>query len=257
MSSVERSNTFLNEGRAHATSGPSLLSGALVRAGGTLRHDPASRLRKAWLVFELTVIFVAAPLAMHFAVHQARVPLFLALLPVLALAVIILLLDRTFSLKQEAATGFGWRTLLSILGLFAVGTAGVAIWLLDTHPHWFLEFPRNRPQVWMMVLAAYPFASVAVQELVYRTFYFHRYGPLFGDWRALAVTLNGLLFGFGHLVVGQPFAVVATILTGWLFAARYAATRSFWAVFLEHTLWGAMVFTIGLGRYFFTGVSNV
>ena len=31
-------------------------------------------------------------------------------------------------------------------------------------------------------------------------------------------------------------------------------TRSFWAVFLEHTLWGGLVFTVGLGRYFFTGV---
>jgi hypothetical protein len=42
--------------------------------------------------------------------------------------------------------------------------------------------------------------------------------------------------------------------TGALFAWRYAMTRSFWAVFIEHTLWGALVFTVGLGRYFFTGV---
>ena len=42
-----------------------------------------------------------------------------------------------------------------------------------------------------------------------------------------------------------------------LFAMRYAATRSYWAVVLEHTLWGWLVFTTGLGRYVFTGVSNI
>ena len=40
-------------------------------------------------------------------------------------------------------------------------------------------------------------------------------------------------------------------------ALRYALTRSFWAVYLEHTLWGALVFTVGLGRFFFTGVGIV
>ena len=228
-----------------------------LAAGGTLARPPLTPARAAWLIVEMGLLFVAAPLAMHAAVHQARTPLFLALIPVLAIVLLILAFDRTFSLKREAATGFGWRTGLSILVVFAVGTAGVAAWLQDTHPDWLFEFPRNRPQLWMAILLAYPFASVAAQEIVYRTFYFHRYGPLFGAWRGLAIALNGGLFGFGHIVVGQPFAMVATTLTGLLFAARYAETRSFWAVFLEHTLWGAMVFTIGLGRYFFTGVSNV
>jgi hypothetical protein len=45
--------------------------------------------------------------------------------------------------------------------------------------------------------------------------------------------------------------------TGLLFALRYALTRSFWAVYLEHALWGALVFTVGLGRFFFTGVGIV
>jgi hypothetical protein len=48
--------------------------------------------------------------------------------------------------------------------------------------------------------------------------------------------------------------VFGTMAVGVLLAARYGTTRSFWAVFIEHTLWGALVFTVGLGRYFFTGV---
>ena len=98
---------------------------------------------------------------------------------------------------------------------------------------------------------------MATQEIVYRTFFFHRYGPLLAERTGAAIALNGVLFGFAHLVIGQPFAVIATVFGGCLFAARYLETRSIWAVIIEHTLWGGFVFTIGLGRYFFTGVANV
>ena len=57
----------------------------------------------------------------------------------------------------------------------------------------------------------YPLMSVAVQELVYRTFYFHRYGVLFGDAWWLAILLNGVLFGLGHIVIGTPLAVYGTM----------------------------------------------
>jgi hypothetical protein len=222
-----------------------------------LIRRPLTGARAAWLTVELVLLFIAAPLAMHAAIHQARIPLFVALLPILGIVLAILLADRTFSLKAELARGMRWQTLLSILVVFSVGALGIWAWLKDTHPGWLFEFPRNRPDLWLTVMLAYPFVSVATQEIVYRTFFFHRYGALFGERAGLAIVANGVLFGFAHIVIGQPFAVVATMLGGCLFAARYHETRSFWAVFLEHTLWGAFIFTIGLGRYFFTGVSNV
>ena len=103
----------------------------------------------------------------------------------------------------------------------------------------------------------YPLMSAAPQELIYRTFFFHRYGALFGRAWGFAIALNAVLFGFGHIVVGTEVAVIGTMATGALFAVRYALTRSFWAVYLEHTLWGGLVFTVGLGRFFFTGVGIV
>lgn len=233
------------------------LAPSIVAAGGTLIRRPLTSARAAWLLTEMALLFIAAPLVMHAAVHQARVPLFVALLPILGIVLAILLADRTFSLKAELSRGFSWRTLLSILVVFAVGALGVFAWLKYTHPDWLFEFPRNRPELWLTVMLAYPIVSVATQEIVYRTFFFHRYGPLVGNRTGLIIPLNGVLFGFAHIVIGQPVAVIATILGGCLFAARYSDTRSFWAVFIEHTLWGAFVFTIGLGRYFFTGVSNV
>lgn len=172
----------------------------------------------------------------------------------LAIVVLYLLVDPTFSIRRELTRGFGLATLLSILIVFAVLGGAVALYVANVHPAWFLEFPRNRPETYRKIMLLYPAMSVVVQELVYRTFFFHRYGALFGRTWWPAILLNGILFGLGHIVIGSALAVYGTMATGALFAARYAATRSYWAVFLEHTLWGALVFTVGLGQFFFTGV---
>jgi hypothetical protein len=227
---------------------------AVLCAGGTLRVRELTPVSRLLLVVEMAIIYVGAPLAVAMAVHDLRLPVFIALLPILAIMVIYLLADPTFSMRRELTRGFSLATLLSILLVFAIAGGAVAYYVAEFHPSWFLEFPRNRPDTYRTVLLLYPAMSVVVQELVYRTFFFHRYGALFGGAWWLAILLNGVLFGLGHIVIGTQLAVYGTMATGTLFAWRYAATRSFWAVFIEHTLWGALVFTVGLGRFFFAGV---
>jgi len=223
-------------------------------AGGTLRVRALSPVFCAVLVIEMVVLYVGMPLAVSMAVHDYRFPVFIALIPVLAIVLVFLVADPAFSMRRELTRGFSFMTLLSILAVFAVGGGAVAYYVAHVHPDWFLEFPRNRPATYHRIMILYPAMSVVVQELVYRTFFFHRYGALFGRAWWLAILLNGALFGLGHIVIGTELAVYGTMATGTLFAYRYAVTRSFWAVFIEHTLWGALVFTVGLGRFFFAGV---
>ena len=52
-------------------------------------------------------------------------------------------------------------------------------------------------------------------------------------------------------------AVAISLAGGLLFAYRFTRTRSYLAVVLEHALYGDLIFTIGLGRFFFTGVAPV
>jgi membrane protease YdiL (CAAX protease family) len=238
---------------------PSPLAGPIA-AAGTLPRSQAigapSRARRARLALEILVVFAGGPLAMTYAIYVARTPLFAALLPVLLGLLAFLLLDTTFSLKRELARGFGGADLASLLAILAVCGGAVALFVAIEMPERFLSMPRNRPGTWRKVLTVYPFLSVLVQEFVYRTFFFHRYGPLFGGRRALAVLASGLLFGFGHVIFRNWVAVIGTALTGVLFAWRYARTGSFWAAWIEHTLWGWLVFTVGLGGFFFTGVSH-
>jgi hypothetical protein len=165
-----------------------------------------------------------------------------------------LALDRSFSIGRELTRGFSLWQLLSILGVFLVGGSAVAFYVAEYYPGWFLEFPRNRWDTYQRIMLLYPLMSVLVQEVVYRTFFFHRYGVLFGRAWWLAILINGFAFGFGHIVIRDPFAIYGSMGLGLLLAWRYTMTRSFWAVFVEHTLWGWLVFTVGLGRFFFTGV---
>lgn len=227
---------------------------SVLCAGGTLFLPTLTLAGRVWRALEMALVFLATPFAVDLAVHDHGVPVFIALVPVLAIIVLCLAIDRTFSLRRELSRGFSFRQLVSILLVFAVGAGVVATYVAQYHPQLFLEFPRNRPQTYQRIIMLYPLMSVITQELIYRTFFFHRYGVLFGRAWWLAIIVNGVLFGIGHIVIGTPLAIYGTIATGMLFAWRYVATRSLWAVVIEHTLWGWMVFTVGLGRYFFTGV---
>ncbi len=122
-------------------------------------------------------------------------------------------------------------------------------------PEQFLNLPPTRMKRWLKLLVLYPFTSVLAQEFVYRVFFFHRYGTLFKDHRTL-ILVNGLAFAFAHVLFRNWIALTLTFAGGMLFAWRYDRTKSFWAIWLEHTLWGWLIFTVGLGSYFFTGVRN-
>ncbi|MEZ5842489.1 MAG: CPBP family intramembrane glutamic endopeptidase [Hyphomicrobiaceae bacterium] len=231
-------------------------------AGGTLlpRPDAAERprlARLAWLWVEFIVVFIGTPLLLAWLIFEQRLPLFVALQPVLLLFIGYMLYDDTFHLKAELSKDFTFVHLLSILAVFVI-VAAVVAWLVQKHmPGQYLAFPRRRTRVYQLVMIAYPLLSVVTQELVFRTFFFHRYGPLFGRQRVLAVLVNGAAFGFAHIIFGNWVAVAGTAALGTLLAWRYTATHAFWAVWLEHTLYGWLVFTVGLGGFFFTGVASV
>lgn len=230
-----------------------------LSAAGTMSRELAIAMpgpgRRVRLVLEIAFFFIAAPLLASYALHALRLPLFIVLQPVLLGFCVYLVWDRTFLLRRELARGFSLGDLAAILGTFAVLGTAIAYAAYVLYPAGFLSFPRRVPRLWLTIMVLYPLLSVLAQEFVYRTFFFHRYGPLFGQSRWSAIVTNAALFGFAHIIFGNWIAVLGTFLTGLLFAYRYEVTRSLWAVWLEHSLYGCLVFTVGFGRYFFTGIS--
>jgi uncharacterized protein len=96
-----------------------------------------------------------------------------------------------------------------------------------------------------LVIVLYPLLSVIPQELIFRKFFFFRYGMFFTPY--VLIVLNALVFSFVHLVFKNYIALVLTFVGGILFITTYIKTKSFSLVCIEHALYGDLLFTIGLG----------
>jgi hypothetical protein len=103
--------------------------------------------------------------------------------------------------------------------------------------------------VWLLVMILYPLLSVYPQEIIFRTFLFHRYQNLFTSQRQL-IWASAVSFGVAHIIFANWAALVLSTIGGLLFARTYARHRSLALVCFEHSLWGNFIFTIGLGWYF-------
>ncbi|MEI6558107.1 MAG: CPBP family intramembrane glutamic endopeptidase [Rhodospirillaceae bacterium] len=198
------------------------------------------------LLLEFLGLFGAGPLLV-LALRQRL--LFVALLWLGALLAWSLTRDQRPPPLAAEARRRHLRAILLRAGAVALAL-GAAVWLV--RPELLLSFPRERPWVWLAVITVYPLLSVWPQEMLYRRFLLLRYAPLFGT-RAGFVAASGLAFGYAHVIFVNPLAIVLSTAGGLLFAATFARHRSLALVWLEHALYGGLIFTIGLGRFFFTG----
>ncbi|MDQ0327344.1 hypothetical protein J2R99_003213 [Rhodopseudomonas julia] len=203
------------------------------------------------LAGEAALIYLGAPLAIHWMVINWHMPLLVLLTATLPPILLMLAADHSFRWKETFRRHWRRGILPQILILFLVAAASLTAataWLLPTE---LFGLPRFRPQLWLLIVVLYPLLSALPQELIYRVWFFHRYRGLFGHHEKLAIAANAALFAFAHIIFGSAISVGGTLLLGAVLAWRYAQARSFWPVWLEHALYGDLVFTIGLGRYFY------
>lgn len=144
----------------------------------------------------------------------------------------------------------------SVALLWGLTAVGSTIVVLVFRPELFLGFPRAEPLDWAFVMVFYPLLSVYPQELLFRSFLFQRYAPLFGDGIGM-VTASAAAFGFVHIAFGNWISVLLSFAGGWIFASRYRRTRSLFTVSVEHGLYGMLMFTVGLGIYFYHGAETM
>ncbi|EGB13504.1 Abortive infection protein [Pseudodesulfovibrio mercurii] len=168
-------------------------------------------------------------------------------------AACLLYLDRNGFLRKTdffVFLGENTRNLRAIaLRTLAVALLSVAIMLIFI-PDGLFEFPRTRPLLWLTVMALYPLLSAFPQEAVYRAFLFRRYAPILKSESA-RTWASALTFSFLHVVFGNWVAVVLTLPAGFIFARIYRRTGSLLLASLEHAAYGCIVFTVGLGRFFY------
>jgi hypothetical protein len=212
------------------------------------QQRPPQQLRR-W--GEIVLFFAIAPGALSFGPRWLVLP---AILTGGLVCLALLLADPTFSRRRLFDAQAARRGLARVLARSVVVGIGILIVALIVRgPAGLFTFPRSRPAVWAAVCLLYPLLSVYPQEIMFRTFFFHRYSELFRR-PALAIVANAVLFGWAHVIVHNFMAVVLTTVGGLLFASSYNRSRSTLLVAIEHALYGDLVFSIGIGGMFVNGV---
>ena len=116
----------------------------------------------------------------------------------------------------------------------------------------FLSFPKENFNIYILVMILYPFLSALPQEVLYRRFFFERYEKTFPG-KTKFIILNSIFFSLGHIIYLNPIVIGFTFIGGLIFAWNYYEHRSTFWVTLEHAIYGNVVFTSGLGIYFYHG----
>lgn len=123
-------------------------------------------------------------------------------------------------------------------------------------PEDLFDLPRKKPGLWTMVMIGYPVLSVVPQEIIFRRFFFVRYHSIFpGRWTMIVA--SAVAFGFAHVVLRNEIAVVLSAVGGLLFGHTYSRAGSLRMPVLEHALFGCLIFTVGLGQFFYSGSVSV
>ena len=165
---------------------------------------------------------------------------------------LLLWADRSFPASTVWGALPSGAPLRRVLRRLVVGggllTGGMALWA----PELLGAFVQNRPVIWALLMVVYPLLSVYPQELLFRAFLFHRYAAILPSEPAKIVVSAGA-FGWAHVVFGNWTAPVLSMAGGLLFALTYTRTGSLRLAAVEHALWGGLIFSVGLGRYFYSG----
>lgn len=195
---------------------------------------------------EVLALYLGVPLLMAFVLPPGAMWTVLSV----ATAIGIVLLHRTpgFAWGDLWRGEIQWRA-TALFALATVGVAGTMTWLLM--PEMFLILPREQTGLWLTILIAYPLVSAIPQELLFRPLFFRRYGALLPD--ASLIWVNAALFALAHLMYRDLLVLAMTFSGGLAFAWAYHRRGSFLTAVLMHAVAGGIVFTIGLGRLFYSG----
>ncbi len=217
-----------------------------------LNHVP-KHLRKQVLLTEFFILFLFLPVFLYFVRKDFAPYLILFLVSTLGWCLLLLLSDQRFKRFRFWNIEKLRLYLPKVLKTFFIAACAIFIasWLLT--PEWLFKLPLENPMIWLALLVFYPLFSAWPQEIIFRTFLFHRYKKVFKS-KQLRVFISAGVFALAHLVFANWIAVAGSFIAGLVFAFTYMNSRSTLLVAIEHSLWGLWLFTAGLGIHFDSSV---
>ncbi len=201
---------------------------------------------KRWV--ELVVLFALIPALVVCFIGDLATWLMPLLLLTGAGCLYLLLADPSFKRFRLWHVDAFYQHMRKTLWLFLPFASLACVLVAVYMPKLLFYLPGEHPSLWLLTLLIYPLISVIPQEVIFRTFFFHRYKRILPSkiWRWLLSTLS---FASVHAVYGNWIAVAVSAAGGALFGYRYIQTRSTLVVVIEHSLWGMFLFTVGVGVF--------
>ena len=172
---------------------------------------------RLWI--EMVLLFFALPVAIAYWVNQVAdylMPL-LGMVGIACLAV--LLADKQFKRFRLWHWQDFFAHLRTTLKMFIPWACLLAAVVYLIKPELFLQWPMQEPELWMLTLLIYPIVSVIPQEIIFRTFFFHRYKQILPS-KTARWGLSTFVFGLVHLVYGNWVAMVLSWIGGALFGRQ-------------------------------------
>jgi len=201
---------------------------------------------KQYLWSEFVIIFFVIPILYYYElipIHKA-IPLVL----VFVYCFVIMYINKALSfdiLKIKSHYPVKHVFLKSVV-LLIISSLWVYIFREDV----FFYLPLNNFWIWILLIVTYPFWSAFTQEFIFRFFFYHRYRRLF-DNILLMIVVNAVCFSMAHIIFRNWLALLFTFIGSIIFSLTYIRSRSLNLVFIEHSLYGNIFFTNGLGIFFY------
>jgi len=145
-----------------------------------------------------------------------------------------------------------WQNVKPMLIRFAISSVLLLVFISLYDPERRFALIADKTDLWVRVMLLYPLLSALPQEFIFCTFFFARYGCFFKTEKTM-IWASAIVFAYAHILFINPVAPVLSLLAGYFFASTYAKYKSLALVTIEHALYGNMIFTLGLGYYFWGG----
>jgi membrane protease YdiL (CAAX protease family) len=203
--------------------------------------------KRVYLLTEFVLLFLFFPLLLLFEgdlMHPSSI-----LFPLVVFIFIILRFQTDFKWKELWHFPVTRPSLLSHLGIAFVVSLLLLGWVYYFDRDNLFNLPAGNWKLWLLMTIFYPLFSVFTQEIIFRTYIFRRYERLFGNGMTI-ILISALVFSFAHIFYFHPVSLVLTFILGLYLGLIYQKTRSVLFASFMHGLYGNMVFTIGLGQYF-------
>jgi membrane protease YdiL (CAAX protease family) len=220
----------------------------VVWQGAEMTGRAAVAVERTALWAEFLALFVAVPVALALLLPSGT------MFPVLFAATLLglWLLHRTPGFRwSDLWQGAEEVTWLRLMGFGAVTLAVSVAVLLAVAPESLFALLRGQPLLWLAVVGLYPVLSALPQELLFRPLFFRRYRPILP--RRGADLCNAALFSLAHLMYWSWIVAVLTFAGGLVFAWAYRRRGSFPLAVALHAVAGIVLFTAGMGMFFYSG----